>query len=299
MMNPQTLLLEKSCLEISHRSSVMCHTVLSILACLVALGRCWLRVESPSQAFAPCLRAGYLSLQQAATRLLHLIVSSAHSRWEGLTSQDRTPRQWYTCSAAAGVAVLFFSALSEVLGVLEEEEQFKGNAEGKKTVTNYIFLITHRKNSTAILFMGSSYWPIFLSILQRRQQSIKYNDIIDWVFKTPAASHFKGENFSFYIYIQQLGCTPWLFSVWKLATAVLGQDMDKITRVSHNKSNSTVQTKLFDRNSSKLYSLVWMNDSTVYTPYSKPTQTYKTNQISGTQKCPRYISNNTTKFGDY
>lgn len=30
--------------------------------------------------FAQRLRAGYLSLQQAATRLLHLIVSSAHSR---------------------------------------------------------------------------------------------------------------------------------------------------------------------------------------------------------------------------
>lgn len=69
-----------------------------------------------------CLRAGYLPLQQAATRLLHLIVSSAHSRWEGPTSQDRAPRQWYTCSAAAGVAALFFSTLPEELVVVEEQE---------------------------------------------------------------------------------------------------------------------------------------------------------------------------------
>lgn len=37
-------------------------------------------LESPSRLFARRLRAGYLSLQHAATRLLHLIVSSAHSR---------------------------------------------------------------------------------------------------------------------------------------------------------------------------------------------------------------------------
>lgn len=97
------------CLESATVLADMSHGLsLSILARLRVLEMCKRGLESPSPLFARCLRAGYLSLQQAATRLLHLIVSSAHSRWEGPTSRDRAPRQWYTCSAAAGVAALFF-----------------------------------------------------------------------------------------------------------------------------------------------------------------------------------------------
>lgn len=93
-MNLQTLLLEKSCLEISHRA-LRCVTWLSFRTGMSRGVRelSTLRGGGGSSGggegggggkalplFAQRLRAGYLSLQQAATRLLHLIVSSAHSR---------------------------------------------------------------------------------------------------------------------------------------------------------------------------------------------------------------------------
>lgn len=81
----------------------------------------------------------------------------------GSTSQDRAPRQWYTCSAAAGVAALFFCTLPEVLGVVEES---KGRVilrqDRGKSMTNDLAF------SWSTVTMCSSYWPISLSIIQSR-----------------------------------------------------------------------------------------------------------------------------------
>lgn len=78
----------------------LCMSSLSLHSELIGPINSWF-MNRPALPPHPCLRAGYLLQQQAATRLLHLIVSSAHSRREGQTSWDTVPqRHWYTCSAS-------------------------------------------------------------------------------------------------------------------------------------------------------------------------------------------------------
>lgn len=140
----------------------MCHMAsLSVLARLRVSEMCGWGVESPLLLFARCLRAGYLSLQQAATRLLHLIVSSAHSRWEGPTSQDTAPRQWYTCSAATGVAALFFLCSPRGIRHRGEARVIWRRGREKSMTNDLAFFLKHiEKNSSFYVVILLPYIPV-------------------------------------------------------------------------------------------------------------------------------------------
>jgi len=119
--------------------------------------------------------------------LLHLIVSSAHSRWEGPTCRDRAPRQWYTCSAATGVAGLFFPpcrGARSPRGIRHRGEaratwrRGRGIRVFSKINDKWPFFpreAQEEKNSR--FYARSSYWPISPSIIQSRLGRSRYKNV--------------------------------------------------------------------------------------------------------------------------
>lgn len=195
-MNPQILLVERSCLE-TRPSCHMARACLGVLEKVVTRG-----VESPSP--PPQSRLSLTAASRHAPVAPDCLIGTFQVR--GPDKPGHSTQTVIHLFGSRRCSCPRFS-LRAPRGISGRVIWRRGKGK-KKSMTNdsafffFFFFMKHSKKKKRHSYVWSSYWPTSRSIIQSRLWSKKKKKerkntiVIEWVVKTPGASHYKKELFS-------------------------------------------------------------------------------------------------------